>query len=95
MFNEGRISFMFIFIIISKKINASLNFLVLGLCPVKWDIFTMAIKQAIPLQGTKELRNRGHLVLINKDKRVQMIFNGNCQNTKLPIRAGHWSNLFT
>ena len=59
MFNEGRISFMFIFIIISKKINASLNFLVLGLCPVKWDIFAMAIKQAIPLQGTKELRNWG------------------------------------
>lgn len=70
MFNEGRISFIFIFIITTKKINASLNFIVLELCPVMWDIFTMAIK--LRLYYCKERRNWetvGCLALINKDKR--------------------------
>lgn len=55
MFNEGRICFIFIFIITTKKINASLNFIVLELCPVMWDIFTMAIK--LRLYYCKERRN--------------------------------------
>jgi len=71
-FNEGRISFIFIFIIITKKINSSLNFIVLELCPVMWDIFTMAI--TLRLYYCTERRNWetvGHPVLINKDKRSE------------------------